>query len=386
MKSSKKSATQRNAGPPPAQLPISALLSFALAAFTIEFDNEFEHRMPHRITNSNPEVAGVCRGPWLTSLVMYCNCMRFVDEQGIRASELEKLARTPTNLNGMERWGYITVAPDPNDPTPKPPRSDRLIRATAAGLGAREIWRPLFPEIENRWRERFGPNVFEALEHSLRKLAGDFDEQLPDCLPILQYGLLCKSSDRSSITARANLDRSEGKFSLAALLSRLLLAFALEFESESEISLAVGANILRVLRDEKQPLRDLPAIAGVSIESISMALGILRKRRFIRELPAEKGGRGKLICLTPIGKTAQVASQKLISTIEERWRKRNGINLLSNLRAALERVTGNGSAPSSPLFRGLTPYPDGWRATAPPMSTLPHFPMVLHRGGYPDGS
>ena len=59
---------------------------------------------------------GARRGPWLTSLVMYSNCMRFVDELGIRARELEKLARTPTNLDGMERWGYVTVAPDPNDP------------------------------------------------------------------------------------------------------------------------------------------------------------------------------------------------------------------------------------------------------------------------------
>ncbi len=32
------------------------------------------------------------------------------------------------------------------------------------------------------------------------------------------------------------------------------------------------------------------------------------------------------------------------------------------------------------------PYPDGWRAKVPKPATLPHFPMVLHRGGFPDGS
>src|SRR5580658_808460 len=32
-------------------LPLSALLSQALVAFTIEFDNEFEHQAPHRTTN-----------------------------------------------------------------------------------------------------------------------------------------------------------------------------------------------------------------------------------------------------------------------------------------------------------------------------------------------
>ena len=44
------------------------------------------------------------------------------------------------------------------------------------------------------------------------------------------------------------------------------------------------------------------------------------------------------------------------------------------------------SAQLSPLFRGLEPYPDGWRAKVRKPDTLPHYPMVLHRGGFPDGS
>jgi hypothetical protein len=39
-----------------------------------------------------------------------------------------------------------------------------------------------------------------------------------------------------------------------------------------------------------------------------------------------------------------------------------------------------------PLFGGLEPYPDNWRALVRRPDVLPHFPMVLHRGGYPDGS
>jgi hypothetical protein len=37
-------------------------------------------------------------------------------------------------------------------------------------------------------------------------------------------------------------------------------------------------------------------------------------------------------------------------------------------------------------FHGLEAYLDNWRAKVPKATTLPHFPMVLHRGGYPDGS
>ncbi len=97
---------------------VSALLSQALVAFTIELDNEFEHRSPHRTT-----LMRTGQGPWLTSIVMWWNCMKYVgDRPSQRQKELERLARTKINpLHGMQRWGYITVD------------SAKQIRATAKG-------------------------------------------------------------------------------------------------------------------------------------------------------------------------------------------------------------------------------------------------------------
>jgi len=46
--------------------------------------------------------------------------MRFIGEEGVTVRALEELARTPTNLNGMETWGYVLVEPDPADTRPKP--------------------------------------------------------------------------------------------------------------------------------------------------------------------------------------------------------------------------------------------------------------------------
>ena len=65
---------------------------------------------------------------------------------------------------------------------------------------------------------------------------------------------------------------------------------------------------------------------------------------------------------------------------------RYGAGALDQLRAALEHVVGDGTYASSPLAAGLDPYPDNWRARVRRPETLPHHPMVLHRGGYPDGS
>ena len=65
----------------PAQWPLSALLSQALVAFTIEADNEAEHRLPHR-TTSHGRAAGP-PGPWLVSLAMWENCLRYLTDDGI---------------------------------------------------------------------------------------------------------------------------------------------------------------------------------------------------------------------------------------------------------------------------------------------------------------
>jgi DNA-binding MarR family transcriptional regulator len=343
-------------------LPLSTLLSQALVAFTIELDNEFEHQMPHRTTNF--ESRG---GPWLVSVVMWWNCMRFVGEDGIRVSELEQLAGTKTNLNGMERWGYITWVTC----TDAAPRSGQLIRATPKGRKAEEAWRRLVGEMEQRWQARFGYDQIRQLHESLGALVSQVGGGLPDCLPILGFGLFSRAQAGTPNRVAPDLP-------LPALLSRTLLAFAIEFERESDLSLAISANVLRVLNENGVRIRDLPLLAGVSKEAISMALGFLRKKRLAAIGPDPGGSRSKIARLTAAGRAAQDAYFQLVEVIEERWITRFGSEIIRVLRRVLERVASDPAA--------LEPYPEGWRAQLPKPSTLPHYPMVLHRGGFPDGS
>jgi hypothetical protein len=88
------------------RLPLPALLSHVLVAFSIEFDNEFEHQMPPR-TSKHGSTTGSRHAPWLVSLVMWSNCMQFVGEEWVTVGELQRLARTGTKLAGMQRWGYM---------------------------------------------------------------------------------------------------------------------------------------------------------------------------------------------------------------------------------------------------------------------------------------
>jgi hypothetical protein len=353
-------------------LPLSALLSWVLVAFTIEFDNEAEHRLPHRTTNHGPTPDDTPHKPWLTSLVMWFNCMRFVSGERITVRDLESLARTPTNLHGMQRWGYIKVAPDPN--APKPPRSAWLIHPTRAGLRARQIWEPLLPEIEQRWCDRFGQAKIQQLRNALTALTSQLEGNLPDCLPILGHGFFVKNSRPGKISGKPDS-------SLVALLSKLLLTAALDFEKNSQVSLPLSANLFRVIPSDGALVRDLPGRSGVSKEAIAVGLSYSLKHGYANLQP----GPPKKVHLTGKGEDIKAAYQENIVALEQNWEHRYGKQSIDNLRQSLHPLIGEPTSQSS-LFECLQPYPDGWRAAAPKPATLPHYPLVLHRGGYPDGS
>jgi hypothetical protein len=326
-------------------LPLSTLLSQVLVAYTIEFDNEFESRMPHR-TSRGP--AG--HGPWLVSMAMWSNFLRYLDADGAPLRDIEDLVAM-TNLGGMTRWGYVTVAPDPADGRAKPPRRDLLVRPTAAGRQAQQVWQPLAGEIEQRWRDRFGACV-DRLRQELSALT---HSGLPQYLPVVNYA--------NGMRTVVPPTKREAEPDLAALLSQVLLGFTLDFERDSALSLPITANVMRLLDGSGVPLRDLPGRSGVSKEAIAASVGFLERHGHVVRADRQ-------VLLTPEGRQAQDNDRQLLDRLEQQWQGTD------DLRAALEPLAG----------QPIPPYPDGWRATIRKPATLPHHPMVLHRGGFPDGS
>ena len=380
------SAPARRPQPPQGILPLSALLSQALVAFTIEFDNEAEHRLPHRTTSHGTSGPGDGDATWLVSLAMWENCMRYVTGEPITVADLEARARTGTNLDGMRRWGYVTIDGTAQKVHSGRPGPDTVLRATAAGLRARAIWRPLAGQVEQRWRERLGADQVAGLRDPLIGLVSRLDPGLPDCLPILGADLLSRGPGAGLPPRPASSDAASASpqtLPLSALLSRALLSFAVEYEREAGLSLAVGANVLRVLGADGTRLRDLPALTGTSKEAARWALGVLTRRGLAAEAPDPAASRGKVARLTPRGLGAQRVYHELAGAIERRWHERFAHGVTESLRACLGPLAA-GDPPL--LFAGLEPYPDNWRASVRPPVILPYFPMVLHRGGYPDGS
>ena len=364
------------------ETPISTLLSQVLVAYTIELDNEFERRF---------EEAG--GGARVVSVVMWSNFLRFVGD-GIAVGELLDAAglqkgRMLSTLGGMERWRYVFVASAGARQPPQAKRdgwgsarglrNDWVVRPTPAGRTAAAIWPELFDEIEARWQERFGADAVDELREALQAIVALIDVELPEFLPVVdgKNGMVADLPPREKRGAAVDVSR------LAVLLSQVLLAYTLDFERESELSLPLSANFVRVLDGKGVSVRNLPLLTGVSKEATVMALTFLTKTGFV----AVEGTSAatKLARLTPKGKKLQSTLARLHADVAKRWETRR-------LRSALERVLEHAD-----LARGLEPHPGGWRVTKPyvarteamlaePRAALPHYPMVLHRGGWPDGS
>ncbi len=363
-------------------LPFTALLSFALVSFTIEIDNAAESQTPHRTTRQGKSTA--LGGPWLTSMVMWLNCLKHLPDEGIMVRELERRARTGTNLNGMMRWGYIFMAPSPMDTRPRPPERDWIVKPTAAGNAAKLVWEPLFAAIERRWEKRFGWEEIEDLRAALKEIVADLPLTLPNCMPILGFGLaMTGKAGKNGTDGEAKAEPVE-ELNLVQLLARVLVAFALEFESVSKLSLAMCADVLRVMNEKGVRVRDLPALSGVSKEAIAMAMGFMKKRGLCVEEQAG-AGKARVVKLTPKGRSALESFGRILADTEARWEQRFG-DRMARLRKALEKLLGDSGRDQTELLKGTEAQKGCWRAEVPRPKTLPWFPMVLHRGGYPDGS
>ena len=371
------------------RLGLAALLSALLVAFTIEFDNEFEHRMPHRTTRHG-RTAGAGARPWLISMAMWVHVMRLVPEDGISARDLARRSQlTPQSMQNLVKrvgqwWGYLELGPDPADRRAKPPASEWLVRPTEAGREAQRIWAPLTDEIQSRWNDRFGQKAVDDLRATLMDVVARLEVDLPDYLlgePRLP---------------RRQPTEGDTQLPLTALLSKVLLALALDFDDHSNLSLGIYtsgvgsrlpicANVLRLIDDDGVAVVKIPELSGVDKMSIDNWVGILDKRGYV-EVATDSGGRRRRVArLTPKGVRTRDTYFQWTDSLESRWPDARWSGAVRHLRRAAEQIVGD-QGPGSLLWTGMEPYPDGWRSQVPPRQVLPHFPAVSARGGFPDGS
>lgn len=365
------------------RLPFSALLSQAYVAFAIEFDNEFEHQVPHRTTNYG-STSGFPSAPWLISMAFWLRFLQHIPVEGITAADLQ--SHLALSNKGLETWltrlgkwwRYLSIEDLARTSGSSRITADATVRPTVGGRRAIEVGRTLIPLMETRWRERFGNQNVVALEEAMRKLTAQLDPAVPWYFSVLEH------ENEKSRAARMRLPARE--LAMPELLTKTMLAFASEFDAKSAASLEVCANVLRVTPDSGIRMRDLPRLTGLASLGVADVLRLLKRQRLGSVQTDPSGSRSKIVTVTPHARHARDGYLSLAESIENDWKERFGGDTLNQLRTLLEEIVLGRNGGPSPLLRGLTPYPDGWRAQQPPIETLPHFPMVSHRGGFPDGN
>ena len=283
-------------------LPLPALLSQAFVAFTIEFDNEFEHRVPHRTTKygSSP---GFPQAPWLVSMTMWIRYMRYVPPEGISFADLQALSCISTKgLNTWltrlgKWWGYLTIEGDGSSRPSQRIAPLAIIRPTIGGLRAIEVWRTLIPIVESRWRQRFGGDAIDALGTALREVARQLDPAEPACFAVLEY------EDAQTRAARLRLPVRE--LTLPELLAKVLLAFASEFDAQSAVPLSLCANLLRVTPDQGTRVRDLPRLTYLSTDGVTAGIRELVRMRLGVLQTDPVVGRAKILLLAAKARLAR---------------------------------------------------------------------------------
>lgn len=353
------------------KLHLSEGLSQALIAFTMEYDNHWEERFWLPLEAK----------PLRVSMVMWENFLRFVPKSGISLRELSTRAGYPKgkahpSIAGMLRWRFVQAAPGEDG---KAGKLHQTIRTTAVGRQAGDFWTPLAEEIEDLWRIRFGIERVHALKNALVDLVARFDRPLPRYFPVLGH----LDGMRAPIPCEPDHDPVHS-LALPHLLSKAIHRFTISFEEESHLSLAHRANVLRVLSTDGTPLRAVPPLAGISKEALKMAYGFLKKSGHVIEEPS-LSGRGKSVRLTDEGMIERGRYDMLQQAMEERWKEEFSQERISSVRSSLDAILLHEAGEGSPLFLGLDPPPRTWRAKIPRPNVLPHQPMVLHRGGWPDG-
>ena len=370
-----------------AGLPLSALLSQLLVALTIEVDNEFEHRMRHRTSNHGAS-PGRGRGPWLTSFAMWGNFLRFVGPDGITVDELTARPGVETwALPGMMRWGYVTVEGGTGAWRGKQPPRDATVHLRSSGRRAAAIWSGLSEPLQRRWRKRFGSEQIDALRDALARLAGHAERELPHYLIDGRYEMrveLARAGDTDG--GRTAQRAAAAELDLVALLSQTLLLYAADYDARASRGIALGANALRVMSADPVRLRDLAPRVGLARETTDVIVGRMAKWGLAAIDGERTASRGKVARLTDEGLRARAEYLPTAEAVEFEWSARYGELVLERLRTALIAVVGESEDGRSRLWAGLEPYPDGWRASVAAPECLPHYPLVTHRGGYPDGS
>lgn len=262
--------------------------------------------------------AGAVRGE-LPSLDLWENLLRAVDEAGVDPRELPihlRLSKRAlrTRLGAAVRQGWIqeTAAGERGS-----------VRLTRRGVEVVRRWPAVQSEAEMRGRNRIGDEAAVRLRTRLESMASKLPLEYP------HYPARYGPAD-ASVTGGPGRDWKavprDAKGDLAnlptvALVSQLLMSFAMEYETMSPVAFSHTATILTHMPPEGRPVHGLGHAPDISA---------LTRHGYITV--SDTG----VARLTPRGRSACDAHDSRIAAVEQMWIDRFGASAVEDLRTVLQ--------------------------------------------------
>jgi hypothetical protein len=261
----------------------------------------------------------------MPSLDEWSNLLRALDAKGVDARELPAMLRLSrravrTRVTAGVRKGWVEVS--------KYGRGRTVARLTARGSEVAARWQPLQEAAEERWTRDLGTVRAARLRAVLEVAVARIPLELPH-YPA-SYGLADASITGGYGQDWKSVPRSPGDtvsfLPVGALLSELIVAFAMDYETRSPVALSLSTTIL---------LRIPPQ--GCAIEEIGHSVGVsaLHRHGFVR-IERQRGT--GVIHLTSNGTAVRENYHDRIKAVETEWRDRPGGRAVLALRTALEAV------------------------------------------------
>ena len=264
-------------------------------------------------------------------------------------------ASTPVHpaFHGMRRWGYVRYSPDIKG-TPKVRDGEAIVHLTPAG----DSCTANLATGHDRCRGAAGRTEGSiTLRDALVPVAASIERPLPEYFPVLDsdFGAPAVANPLSRPARRARAPRT-----VVPGLARddVRLRSGVATVPRDVRQRAAAARIRAGARCGTCPTSAEPrSVCGArrSGDSRSSACCVSE---------TAPSGRGKSVRLTDDWLQAQRAGAELLAEVDERWRDQGGADL-GRLANELAAIVGDGR-PGAPVFEGITPYPECWRAKLEP--------------------
>lgn len=330
--------------------PLATLIGRALSAFAGDYDS--------------------ARGEDLSvpQLGVWANVLRVIDAEGTDQRQLGRRAVISKRVaevvvTRLERRGRVSVEAQA---IPGRRGKARIVHITPDGKAARNAAVGLVDTVQEDWRQRFGNDGIVRLRDALSSVV----DRLPIKLPhyVTGYGAgdpsvtggdyVLEDPGPPRIPAHGQdwpvilrePDSVAADLPLAALLSQVLAAFAIDYERERLGHLQAVSNFLRFVGDEGVTLERAQVLGGVSGNGKT-----LHERHL--DVVVERGrarDKDRRVYLTPKSRRMRDAYPHLVTEIEQKWCEEYG-DAVPAMRSALVAM-------NEQFDEDLPDYPDtnGW--------------------------